>query len=60
MSETFPKPIRDLPEAEIPFLLIKPHIVAVQHKYNIFFLLIRIDKYPLKQNIFKFYDKLFQ
>jgi len=45
MSETFPKPIQDLPEADIPFLLIKPHIVAVTHKYNNVFLSIRTGLY---------------
>jgi hypothetical protein len=47
MSETSPKPIQDLPEANIPFLLIKPHIVAVQHKYNNIFLLIRTGLYDI-------------
>ncbi len=45
MSETFPKPIQDLPEADIPFLPIKPHIVAAQPKYNNVFLLIRTGLY---------------
>ena len=47
MSKTFPKPIRDLPEADIPFLLIKPHIVAVQHKYNSVFLSICTGLYDI-------------
>ena len=47
MSETFPKPIRDLSEADIPLPLIKPNIVAVQHKYNNVFLLIRTGLYDI-------------
>jgi len=47
MSETFPKPIRDLPEADIIFPLIKAHIVAAQHKYNNVFLLIRSGLYDI-------------